>query len=326
MLQSLCWKLLQIMSVLVVTNCTARKAKTDEVPQLPSRAWASLSWAIRTWVEQLEQVPRYRAAHHVYQGRSVKESLAAAQALQARLVFVSAGLGAVPADTSIPSYNLTLQGGSGAIGPHLQALGVAPSAWWAVLTQALDRPLQSHWASADTEAIYLALPSTYLALIADELAALADSPWADRTWVFTSARGRTLLPTSLVSRALPYDARLEVVGPSGTQSDFPQRALRHFIALSLPAKVSVDAAFQAVEQALSVAAPRRKVVRRMVSDDELIAQLRRSWSDQRGQSSRLLAHLRHDLGIACEQSRFRRLWQSVRQDIEPSLEVVHEGQ
>ncbi len=306
------------MSALVVTNCTARKAKADEVPLLPKRAWGSLNRALKAWANQVQKVPARLPAADVYQGRSVKESLAAAQALHGRLVFVSAGLGAVPADAPIPSYNLTLQGGSGAIGPHLQDLDEAPSAWWSGLTQALGRPLRPHWEAKGTEAIYLALPSTYLALIADELAALAESPQADRTWVFTSAPGRALLPNRLAARALPYDARLEVVGPAGTQSDFPQRALRHFLALGLPAKVSAGAARQAVEQALAVAAPRRKVVRRTLSDDELIAQLRRSWKDQRGQSSRLLAHLRQDLGIACEQGRFRRLWQTVRQDIEPS--------
>lgn len=306
------------MSALVITNCTARKAKTSEVPKLPDRVWASLSGAVQAWAAQVEQVPASSPAHSVYQGRSVKEALAAAQDLQARLVFVSAGLGAVAADAAIPSYNLTLHGGSGAIGNHLMALGVTPSAWWGALTQVFSRPLQAHWSSPGTGAVYLALPSTYLALIADELAALAASPLAECTWVFTSAPGRALLPARLAARALPYDARLEAVGPAGTQSDFPQRALRHFLGLQLPSDVSADEAHHAVEQALATATPRRKVVRRTLSDDELIAQLRRSWVAHRGQSSRLLAHLRQDLFIACEQSRFRRLWQSVRQDIEPS--------
>ncbi len=306
------------MSALVITNCTARKAKADEVPNLPEGDWSSLSGAVKSWVAQVEQVPAIRPAHALYQGRSVKEAVAAAQELQARLVFVSAGLGAVPANAPIPSYNLTLHGGLSAIGPHLQRLGVAPSAWWEALTQAFSRPLQSHWNSTHTRAIYLAIPSTYLALIADELAALAASPMAERTWVFTSAPGRALLPARLTSRALPYDARLEVVGPAGTQSDFPQRALRHFLDLRLPSTVSADTARLAVEHSLASVTAHYSAKRRSLTDDELICQLRESWEAQFGQSTRLLAHLRRDLGIACEQGRFRRLWQTVRQDFDPS--------
>lgn len=304
------------MSALVITNCTARKAKADEVPNLPDHDWASLSRAVKSWAARVGQVPARRAAHSLYQGRSVQEAISAAQELQARLVFVSAGLGAVSANTLIPSYNLTLHGGPCAIGPHLQALGVAPSAWWGELAQAFGRSLNSHWNSPPPQAIYVALPSTYLALIADELAALAASSMAEHTWVFTSPPGRALLPSRLTARALPYDARLEAVGPAGTQSDFPQRALRHFLGLRLPQDISADAARAAVDQSLASVAPRHTAKRRSLTDDELIIQLRKSWSAQCGQSSRLLAHLRQDLGIACEQSRFRRLWHTVRQDFE----------
>jgi hypothetical protein len=49
-----------------------------------------------------------------------------------------------------------------------------------------------------------------------------------------------------------------------------------------------------------------------VTDEEIVVLIREHWSAAQAQSTRMLRLLRDDLGVACEQGRFSRLFRRVR--------------
>lgn len=303
------------MASLVLTNCTSRKSAGPHVEALEADAWASVAGAAQQWRAQVEKVSRPSRAASVYQGRSVQEAQSSARKLDAELWFVSAGLGLVHSEQPIPRYDLTLSSGQGSIAPQLRALGATPPDWWAAITAGGGPSLAELVARRPDGTFYLALPAPYLALLNQELEAIGGSEDAQRLWIFTGAPGRRALPGALRARALPYDQRLELAGPAGTQSDFPQRCLTHFIDLALQRGISAAEAADAVEQALAKHDLPERLNRRAVTDAEAMRIIRDHWQAQAGQSGRLLRHLRSDLGIACEQGRFRRLYHRVRESI-----------
>lgn len=282
---------------------------------LGADAWASVARAAKRWRAQVEQVSSRSSAASVYQGRSVQEALSDAQKLNAELWFVSAGLGLVHSETQIPRYDLTLSPGRGSIAPHLRTLAAAPPDWWAAITGGSSPSLTELMARHPDGIVYLALPAPYLALLSKELELIGGSDDARRLWIFTGAPGRRALPAAIRARALPYDQRLELVGPAGTQADFPQRCLTHFIGLGLRRNISAEKAAEAVAQTLATQAMPKRLSRRVVTDTEAIELIREHWQSQAGQSGRLLRHLRSGLGVACEQGRFRLLYHRVRESL-----------
>jgi hypothetical protein len=132
------------------------------------------------------------------------------------------------------------------------------------------------------------------------------------------------LPTRLQSSVLPYDERLEGLdGYAGTRSDFPQRALRHFVEVVRGHTLPLEQAREHVRAAM--AALRKPVLpeRQRKSDEEIIALLRQHWQRLNGSATALLRYLRDDALVACEQSRFRTLRQLVL--VEQNDEVRRHG-
>lgn len=301
------------MASLVLTNCTSRKSAGPRVEALNADAWASVAGAARQWRAGVDKVSSLSPAASVYQGRSMQEAQSSARNLGAELWFVSAGLGLVHSEKPIPRYDLTLSSGPGSITRQLRALGATPPDWWAAITDGNGPGLAELINRQPDDTVYLALPAPYLALLSQELEAISCSEDAQRLWIFTGAPGRRALPGAIHPRALPYDQRLELAGPAGTQSDFPQRCLTHFIGLALQRGVSAAAAADAVERALAKQDMPERPNRRTVTDAEAISLIRKHWKDQSGQSSRLLRHLRSGLGVACEERRFRQLYHRVRE-------------
>jgi hypothetical protein len=125
------------------------------------------------------------------------------------------------------------------------------------------------------------------------------------------------IPETLRPFLLPYDARFD--GPDaplpGTRSDFAQRSLSHFVeaVLAHHAQADFDGHAEAVERLLSGLRRRSTPGRTRQPDKEIIALIRRHWNEARGQSSRMLRLLRDDLGVACEQGRFRTLFLAARE-------------
>jgi hypothetical protein len=249
-------------------------------------------------------------ARQLYQGRGFREAEKAAREANARFAVVSAGFGIVDADTALPPYALTVTGASadnilGRLRGHS-----TERAWWSDGLRSCGGVRGLDRFTAQEDLILLAAGRAYLDMIALEVADLP-ARHRSRVRIFTAARSDALDPV-LRPFVMPYDARLDGPdsGTAGTLSDFPQRALRHFVRHVLPEASLADAGghAQSVGQCLS---PWRRSARlrgASRSDGELVRAMLDNWSAARGRSSYMLRLLRGPLGLACEQRRFKRLY------------------
>jgi hypothetical protein len=134
----------------------------------------------------------------------------------------------------------------------------------------------------------------------------------DRLRIFGTSLER-VLPAKLAACILPYDQRLEVATSAGTRSDFAQRALLHYVTdiwKAHPTRLDDD--LIAVRAAFATTPYPRAIPKRAAAEDDairsIIIRLLPSIGRRR---SPMLRHLRDVEGVACEQSRFARLFAEV---------------
>ena len=260
-----------------------------------------------TWVARLSEAGAYdlQPAADLYSGRAFRRLRGVAEDLGCQFYVVSAGLGFVAADTAIPSYDLTLSPGSASSLQHRLTKVADPESWWARLEG-------SPYASALTDLgrgggrILIALTQPYAKLIG---AALARLPAADRERMRILGSGlEDRLPDELHPQLIAYDDRLSQIAP-GTRQDSASRALAHFATLVRDQPVTtVISDQQLVEEALSAYELRTTPLRKRVSDTALLRHAARL-ARQGFSATSALRHLRDESLIACEERRFRRLFQ-----------------
>jgi len=295
----------------VVTSCTQRKSvpRCVDFAQLPQ--FPNVTGLAQAWQRLLRTVSPAGAAQSVYQGRSIADAATAASHLGCPWYVVSGGLGLVRSEEPVPAYECTAAGGSELDG-RLKRLGVATSDWWTAITTREPQPLTR---LISRRPVLLALPGSYLRMVRDDLAHLSATK-ADQLRIFTSSRGARFVPEHLAHCVMPYDDRLEAVpNYAGTQSDFAQRALRHFVEALDAASLTLEEARAAVLRALARRPRRPRSIGERRSDDEIRSVLTAQWTRHAGSSTRLLRYLRDEAGIACEQKRFRRIWQSLSAEL-----------
>jgi len=307
------------MAYLVITNCTGRKSQTPE-PQLrkPSKITTqndirecALSWAI-----SIQTSNRLCIAENLYQGRSIVDSKAVSDMLDADSYVISAGLGLVSAKDLIPSYELTVVDGS-PFGKQLEKKGYSNQEWWESLNGALKKtknPLSKLINNGRYKQIFIALPSSYLEMIQKDLWG-ADVTSLNKVLVFTSSYGAQFIPEEWRQHALPYDERLEDSrsGYAGTRSDFPQRAMRHFLEKVWAPTNSLENNIKKVNQNLKNLKKPIPPTRRRVDDAEITQLIKKNWKNKLGNSRDLLRFIRDEALVSCEQSRFKRLCAEVRE-------------
>jgi hypothetical protein len=160
--------------------------------------------------------------------------------------------------------------------------------------------------------IVLALTSTYLQLLADDVAVL--NKREIRRLRLVGPRRQSDVPAALRDIYLPYDSRLNGEGSpiKGTESDFPQRAALHFV------KMVSDEALKTPEQhkALVLRAlarwPHKEIpVRRRLPENHLRRAIKQVLGECDGRRGLALRRLRDVKNIACEQKRFNRFCDQV---------------
>lgn len=297
--------------ILILTNCTQRKR--SRVPEdlharaLPTSTYTAVSEA---WIRRVRAAPVTHKAKDLYCGRAVTETAKVAQALAAEVAFVSAGLGIVRWEDSVPAYNLTSSGRlADSIGQRLTE-PYSPARWWSALSHARGgRGLSALVRSLNPRLILAALPASYLELVGDELEVLPEA--FQRSLRILGPRRASEVPIGLQRYWLPYDGRLDCPksGFNGTAGDFPHRALRHFSQHLAEAGLggSLTAHREWVESALSAWRPYVRTQGTTVSDEAVLKVIAGLWEKCEGRRTRVLRELRDNSGIACEQSRFRRL-------------------
>jgi hypothetical protein len=224
---------------------------------------------------------------------------------------VSAGLGLVDTRSAVPAYSLTVTGGDPDSIAHKVKGAFAPGDWWRSLQDALgtSKGALAHLLSSRSGLAILALPSTYLELLTDELRAMPAHALS-RVRIVGPPRGS--ISAELAHVWMPYDARFDGAGSPnpGTRGDFAQRAARHFaeaVVRWAPEGTPVDHA-NMVERLLEPLSPLGHPRRVCGSDAELIAVIRELLPQSGGRSGETLRLLRRHAGRACEQGRFRRLF------------------
>ena len=293
----------------VVTICTLRKRARPRQSSTPVSLQIGAQDTVQSaWIEKIGNLPTDRVAGALYAGRGFGLAAQAAELAEAKLYVLSAGLGLVAADRQVPVYGRTVSGG------HPESIVTRiegdfdVAAWFSAL---LSGPHSDQWADAFGRSrgrVLVALTRPYAHMVGKSLSTLGPQSLA-RLRIFGASLA-PVLPAILHSAVVPYDARLDAIFP-GTRADFSQRALLHFVR-SVAVKQDVqdrDADHAAVELAVrGVEAPDRP--RRPRRTD---AEIRRLISDRLQSQSgiaRILRALRDEEGIACEQSRFSRLYRA----------------
>ena len=119
---------------------------------------------------------------------------------------------------------------------------------------------------------------------------------------------------------MPYDGRLNGRNSAlpGTGTDFAARALADFTRWILPELPDADlnAHREAVVRRISSWAYNSLVIRERHTDEQLSALISQHWNDAGRSASRMLRYFRDELGIACEQARFSRLFARAQGGVE----------
>ncbi len=304
----------QSMGWSVVTNCSSIKRRRGDAitPALSSRTLEDLC---SSWVKKIQKVTDLETAAKTYGGRSFTESVTACQRLNANLHVISAGLGLVHVNDPIPNYNLTISQGNGSIADWLTDRNKGSAEWWTLLNEKLNKPNPILRLMMKSEGVILALPSTYLELVASELLILPNKD-LEKLYIITSYAGQEKLHEQLKKRCLPYDERLDGAKDyQGTRNDFPQRALKHLVnEIDFKTKPIEDVQRIIMEflgkHSKPTLPPRTKL------DDHGIRKLiRKNWKKYEGKSSSLHRFLRDEALVACEQKRFSILWNEVKLEV-----------
>ena len=306
------------MQPLVITSCTNRKrVAPDETLRGTSLQRGELGAVAEAWAQRLRSAQPATRADGLYCGRAFRDARAAAERARGALYIVSAGLGLVPAHAKVPSYSLTITSNSSESVLNRIAGSCTATRWWEALISC--SPFSDQLATVVQQcpgAILVALPTSYLSMVWAQIEGLPSAAQA-RLRIFTRMPSHSI-PAALKPYKMPYDARFDGTGTAypGTQGDFAQRALLHFVERILPQEPTGNAETHAQAVDASLASLRAPTIpaRRRLSDSDVVALIHRHWNAVSGQSSRMLRFLRDDLKVACEQSRFRALFNAAKKE------------
>ena len=306
------------MKILYITNCTNRKRiKPTEMlcaRTLPSGSSVEVA---AQWAFRLQQCDVRHQAKDLYCGRSFSEVLAARKKLEGQLLIVSAGLGLVYADTMIPSYNATLS--SSSEDSVLKRTGGSSIEWWNEITTI--SPYSAELTPQSGDIVLVAVSRPYFNFLAELF-----ENWTESD--LKKVRLFVRIPVDELAHKLqpclmPYDARFDHPdGPRpGTQADFAQRSLYHFVAniLSFSATSCIQDHIKLVNEHLNHLSPPERPNRTKVTDLQVQEIIRTHWLEVDGKSGQMLRMLRRKLGVACEQSRFKCLFNQVRESMTKSV-------
>ncbi|RWO54269.1 hypothetical protein [Mesorhizobium sp.] len=258
------------------------------------------------WNAKISALQPAVSAGALYAGRGFGLAAQAAKIAEAKLYILSAGLGLVAAGRQVPLYGLTVSSGHVESVPARVSGDFDVAAWFFSL---LSGPHSDRWIDVfgrGSGRVLMALTRPYAEMVGKSLSELEPQALA-RLRIFGASLA-SALPTTLRSSLAPYDSRLDTILP-GTRADFSQRAMLHFVQLMATKRDACDrdADYAAVEAAIGgVAAPDRP--RRPRRNDAEIVQLILAHLQTQSGIARILRALRDEEGVACEQSRFSRLY------------------
>ena len=292
----------------IAAPCSARKEKLPaDGPTALKLPRGSQRVAAKAWLNRLESVPAsgLTRASQLYAGRSFRRVRDVANDLGCRLFVISAGLGLLDGETKIPSYDLTLSAtGHGALSGRLTH-AVRPSEWWLSL-EASPFACSLEKICEGRARILIALTQSYADMFGASLAAL---PEVERGRLRILGFGlKPYISPALHQQIITYDDRLNQLTP-GTRLDGASRALAHFATLVAQRPMGAAEVDQAlVDAVLSGLKQPVLAVRERVSDAVLAKHVAR-FVRHGLSATKALERLRSETLVACEERRFRRLYE-----------------
>jgi len=300
----------------IVAPCSARKSMPVDLSaravSLPRASQTALETA---WCRRLDEVPAIVVAGDLYRGRGFATARRAAHRAGADMFIVSAGLGLVSAARKIPGYGLTVAGSAGPDAIRGRIVGrFEPASWWRALQDG-TYSTGFHQVFRREGLVLIALTHAYADLIVEELASLDDA-CLERLRIMGVGLTSHLSERVRSASLLPYDNRLDRHLP-GVRGDFCQRALSHFVDMlsghaAAGGRTGDIAGHRALVEAAMGHARTEVPPRRSRASDADISQriaVRMSTDSRRLPGvAVLLRKIREEDGIACEASRFSRLY------------------
>jgi hypothetical protein len=310
----------------LVVTCSDRK--TRPVPRsrmLRSIRGRSIDDRVQRWIEALEDGSEESlSAIDLYAGdhwtvvRSL-ETVASGRGLDARVWIASAGYGLIPLRGVVRAYSATFATGHP---DSVAARGnggdptVLAQQWWAALSlwrrrgTAMPRSLRALAAQEPNGALLVAASPAYLlAASADLEAAAGVLQSSDRLAVFSAA---TASLGALQRFLVPSSARLQTLLGGARQSLNARLLKRALEEASHSSRVTAPALRAWAKELATMQPPAPKYNHTPMSDDEVRSYVTRKLEENPSTKHTALLRQLRDSGRACEQSRFRRLFEEVR--------------
>lgn len=299
--------------MLIIAPCSSKKLVTASL-QLHAHSFSAktLDGYVQQWVSRVSSEKNKYFPNDVYAGQGMAAARQATELLDGELCILSAGLSIVRATRRIPGYNLTVSN-DGPNPLHNISESATSTDWWKSLNRAFgcEKPLAKLIKSCESK-IIIALPSSYLLMVMDELASLS-AAYRKKLRIITSVN--MTLTQELSDVAIRYDQRLNVVkgAPHGANASFVQRALLHFSRIVQEnSRIHTTASQQLlVNQALGKSITIQSPTRIRITDDAMVKVIESILRKKIIGRTSLLEVIRHDKNIACEQHRFSHLYDQV---------------
>jgi hypothetical protein len=310
----------------LVVTCSDRK--TRPVPRsrmLRSVRGSSIDDRVHRWIERLEDTSEaclpavdLYAGDHWAVVRSL-EGVASSRGLDAAVWVASAGYGLIPLRAGVHSYSATFAAGH----PDSVATGLNGSdprglaqRWWAALTlwrhggAGIPRSLRELAAQEPSGVLLIAASPDYVRAASEDVeAAAASLQSSDRVAVFSAATGSL---GTLERFRVPSSARLQALLGGARQSLNARLLKRALEEAKHNASLTAPALRAWAKELATMQPPAPRYDHTPMSDDEVRSYVSSKLEENPSAKHTALLRQLRDSGRACEQSRFRRLFEEVR--------------
>jgi hypothetical protein len=295
----------------VVVSCTERKS----LPPLPSLRASQLTrdsfrHRLESWVTNLASAASALRVAELYQGEhwSVAREIVAEP--HAKVLVASAGYGLLDVESFIAPYAATFVSGqpdSITLATSSAEMDAQRRLWWCELRErAPQQERRSLAALAADGPLLVAASRPYLAAMAEEL---IEADNASPGHVVLTTTGD--VPAGLRHlRTAATGALRTLLG--GSMQAVSVRLAAHIVRKVPEGKLTHASANALTERLMADASPLERHSRSPLTDDDVLAYIVSAMSDATPPSCSALLRTMRDEGLACEQKRFRRLYDETR--------------
>ena len=304
------------MKIAIITNCSkSKKQKATQGLMATNLKPGSLEQVSSEWSNKVNEfTSKNLTAKDQYVGRSFKEVKKIGEVQRFDWYIISAGLGLIPSEKKIPSYDLTITNGSSNSIVQKLTCDSGISDWWQKVNEVFEKgsfPIAELINKNKDTLFLIALTKSYFNMISTEFSEIHDK---SNIRLF-GYRDSNNLHSSIKKLFLPYSSSFD--GPDseniGIKNDFPRRVMRHYVEQVIGQLNEPDFEKESknVDEYLSKKAPPKILNNKKFEDDYIIEKIKIFNRGDYPSHRQLLKHFRHELGIACEESRFKKLFREV---------------